>query len=236
MTTASPLISSLSMTSLVALASLGVVAGVAVYVATRKQEDGGALSGIENAFNEGLSYMGGVLPEGFGFVKASNMAKVDRSLVNHPNVRAFFRVIRQGESSQDDSIAYRMIVGGQMFTSFADHPRISGKCWTVNGKRLCSSAAGAYQITKTTWDEVRQKMGLVDFSPASQDMAALGRISYRGALPAVLAGDLKTATAKLRDEWTSLPGAKENNAAAGGLDNSRKIFLSWGGQIAQAYA
>lgn len=74
-------------------------------------------------------------------------------------------------------------------------------------------------------------MGLKDFSPRSQDIAALGRIAYRGALPAVLAGDVDTAVRKLRAEWTSLPGGKENNSAAGNLENARRMFVAFGGSV-----
>lgn len=224
-----------------ALAALGVAVGVAVWLASRRKDGADGVSDqITNAFGEGLDYMGtavGSLGDSFGFVRVSNMGSVDRSLVNHPNVRAMFRVIRQGESSQDDSIAYRMIVGGKLFNSFADHPRVAGKCWNdpKTGQRLCSSAAGAYQIVKTTWDEVRVKMGLRDFSPASQDMAALGRIAYRGALPAVLAGDVSTAVRKLRNEWTSLPGASENNSQAGNIENARRMFVAFGGSAGPVY-
>lgn len=173
------------------------------------------------------------LGSSFGFLRVGNQSRVNQSLVDHPNVRAMLRVIRQGESSQDDDIAYRMIVGGGRFSSFADHPRVFGKCWIdrKTGKRQCSSAAGAYQIVKTTWDEVRPAMGLKDFSPRSQDIAALGRIAYRGALPAVLAGDVDTAVRKLRAEWTSLPGGKENNSAAGNLENARRMFVAFGGSV-----
>lgn len=222
----------------VAFAALGMVAGVAWWLASRRDAGAGVSvgDGITNAFNEGVDYMqnaAGTLADSFGFIGVANMAKVDRSLVNNPNVRAMFRVIRQGESSQDDGIAYRLIVGGKTFGSFADHPRVFGVCWIdkKTGKRQCSSAAGAYQITKTTWDEVRAKMKLRDFSPASQDMAALGRIAYRGALPAVLAGDVATAVRKLREEWTSLPGAKENNRAAGDIENAKRLFVAYGGVV-----
>lgn len=213
----------------VAFAALGMVVGVAWWLASRRRDAGAGVSmgdGITNAFNEGVDYMqnaAGNLSDSFGFKRVGNMSKVDRDLVNHPNVRAFLRVIRQGESSQDDAVAYRMIVGriGPQFSSFADHPRVFGT--------RTSTAAGAYQITKTTWDWVRPKMGLKDFSPASQDMAALGLIAYRGALLDVLAGNLDEAIPKLVDEWTSLPGAKENNKAAGGMENAKRLFISFGG-------
>ncbi len=219
--------------SRVAVAAVGVVAGVAAWVAYRRSADIGAgVSQVEQAFvdwgnqvgnqvNDAVSSLG----DTFGFVRVGNMAAVDRSILGNANVRAFLRVIRQGESSQDDSIAYRMIVGrqGAQFSSFADHPRIFGT--------PTSTAAGAYQITKTTWDWVRGQMGLKDFSPASQDAAALGLIAYRGALLDVLNGNLEAAIPKLRKEWTSLPGAAENNAAAGSMAKAKSVFIAYGGSL-----
>ena len=212
----------------VVLAALGVVAGVAWWVAARRGEwvTVSAGDGITNAFNDGVEYMqnaAGGLADTFGFKRVGNMSAVDRSLLNNANVRAMLRVIRQGESSQNDAVAYRMIVGrvGAQFSSFADHPRIFGT--------PTSTAAGAYQITKTTWDWVRQQMKLPDFSPASQDAAALGLIAYRGALLDVLAGNLDAAIPKLRREWTSLPGAAENNKAAGDMQNAKRLFVAFGG-------
>lgn len=229
----------------VALIVAGVAAGLAAWAYTRRRE-------VAEHFWPGADWQAGIdewggtlsnalenigLDSVFGFVRVSNMSRVDRALVNHPNVRAMLRVIRQGESSQNDALAYRLIVGGQTFSDFSDHPGIFGKCWTTSsGTRQCSSAAGAYQITKTTWGEVKRVMGLNDFSPPSQDLAALGRIAYRGALPAVLAGDVETAVRKLRLEWTSLPGAAENNKAAGDIENAKRLFVAWGGAIGQAYA
>lgn len=216
-----------------ALLAVGAVVGVAWYVRQKRL----TVSDIGAALNQGGEFMekqiedaASALESAFGFIRVSNQAKVNQGLVDHPNVRAMLRVIRQGESSQDDSIAYRMIVGGKMFSSFADHPRIVGKTWIdKKGQRQYSTAAGAYQITKTTWDEVRVKMGLKDFSPRSQDIAALGRMAYRGALPDVVRGDVVSAIKKLREEWTSIPGAKENNSAAGNMENAKRLFSAWGG-------
>jgi len=50
-------------------------------------------------------------------------------------------------------------------------------------------------------------MGLKDFSPASQDLAALGRIAARGALDDVLAGRFTLAISKINKEWASLPNS-----------------------------
>lgn len=127
-----------------------------------------------------------------------------------PNVQAFLRVIRQGESSQADD-AYRMRYHPTRRTYFEDltrHPRLFET--TPDGRR--SSAAGAYQITATTWSDIAPQLGLTDFSRRSQDIAAVALMARRGALEDVLAGRIEDAIAKCRQEWTSLPGAAENRA------------------------
>lgn len=150
-----------------------------------------------------------------------------------PRVRAFLRVIRQGESSQEDS-AYRMRWGGlgkpaAWFDDFSRHPRIFEP--TRGGK--VSSAAGAYQITATTWDSIAPPLGLYDFSPRSQDIAAVALIARRGALADVLAGRLEDAIAACRLEWTSLPGAAENNSRWT-MAKARALFDSYVGAATPA--
>jgi lysozyme len=147
------------------------------------------------------------------------------------NMRAFLAVIRSRESSLGPE-AYSMIVGGKKFKSFADHPRIKGKIWKdANGKTNYSTAAGAYQITEETWDWMgRGKLGLKDFSPASQDLCAVGLIEYRGALDDVLAGRLKQAISKCRREWTSLPGGPEELQ---NYEAARAVYLMRRGTLAE---
>lgn len=156
-----------------------------------------------------------------GLRTVSNLKRVDRLMLKNANVQAMLRVIREGESGQGDN-AYRLIVGGKSFVSFADHPRIYG---VPN-----STAAGAYQITATTWDWIKGPMGLFGFGPSNQDFAALGLIAYRGALKDVLAGNLAAAISALRSEWTSLPGAKENQRLT--HERARQLFVAYGGRIA----
>ena len=154
-----------------------------------------------------------------------------RAALSHPNVQAFARVVREGESRQDDW-AYRMRYGGlgkrpEYFQSFDDHPRIYEP--TVGGKR--SSAAGAYQATATTWDEERRKYGWPDFSPGCQDEFFVARLLYRGAIKAVMDGNLEEACRLCKDEWTSLPGGSEENAATA---RARETYLKWGGYLSAA--
>lgn len=142
-----------------------------------------------------------VLPVTFGRKNPRNMISVQRELVEERNVRAFLSVVREKESLGN----YRAIVMGGEFQSFSDHPRVMKT--RRDGRK--TSAAGAYQITATTWDWLNGYMHLPDFSPRSQDLAALGLIAYRGALPAVIGGRLKDAFRLCGLVWTSLPGAGE---------------------------
>lgn len=159
-----------------------------------------------------------------GFLKISAMRTVDLSALSHPNVQAMLRVIRAGEGTADEA-GYRRIFGGQLFSSYADHPRV---LVTKGGYR--STAAGAYQILESTWDETRKMMGLSDFSPASQDKAAVGRIAARGALPDVLAGRFDTAIKKIAKEWASLPGSPYGQPTIS-LTRARQLYASAGGDM-----
>ena len=76
---------------------------------------------------------------------------------------------------------YDVIVGGELFTDYSDHPR---KLVTLNPK-LKSTGAGRYQLLSRWWDAYRKQLGLKDFSPKSQDAVALQQIKERGALPMI---------------------------------------------------
>ena len=73
---------------------------------------------------------------------------------------------------------YDVIVGGELFTDYSDHPR---KLVTLNPK-LKSTGAGRYQLLSRWWMLYRKQLGLKDFSPKSQDAVALQQIKERGAL------------------------------------------------------
>lgn len=121
------------------------------------------------------------------------------------NVRAFLAMIRAGEGTADAG-GYSRLFGGQQFTSFADHPRVK-VTRIFAGKPITSTAAGAYQFLVGTWDECAAALDLPDFSPASQDAAAVYLIRRRGALADVKAGNFAEAVRKCAKEWASLPGS-----------------------------
>ena len=117
--------------------------------------------------------------------------------------------------------SYNIIVGGSSFDSFAKHPGKVGFRYPKDhpDKSLAgkgSTAAGRYQITKTTWDTVAKRLGLKDFSPANQDRAAIYLASerYKRETGRDLETDLNSQDPRviasigqaLSGEWTSLPG------------------------------
>ncbi|MGE0281209.1 MAG: glycoside hydrolase family protein [Rhizobiaceae bacterium] len=129
--------------------------------------------------------------------------------------RALLNTISGPESGGDYDIVY----GGGRFDDFSDHPRRAIPITSGPNKGKTSSAAGKYQFLGSTWDQYRDKLGLKDFSPGSQDRAAweLASDTYRnstgGDLDEVLQSGDPQAIANvgkvLNGVWTSLPGGIE---------------------------
>lgn len=163
-----------------------------------------------------------------GTFRLSNMAGVTASDLANTNVQALLRVIRRGEGTADAG-GYSRLFGGGTFASYADHPRTK-VTRTMGGKPITSSAAGAYQFLTTTWDETARLMGLKDFSPAAQDLAAVGRIAARGALPDALAGRFDAAIAKIGREWASMPGSPYGQPVIS-LNTARSVYADNGGNF-----
>ena len=70
---------------------------------------------------------------------------------------------------------YDVIVGGELFTDYSDHPR---KLVTLNPK-LKSTGAGRYQLLSRWWMLQCKQLGLKDFLSKSQDAVALQQIKER---------------------------------------------------------
>lgn len=124
-----------------------------------------------------------------------------------PFRKAFLDTIAYSEGTYNGADGgYKVLVGGGIFQSYADHPEI----YVASAN---STAAGRYQIINTTWrgkngkPGVKQTLGLKDFSPASQDKAAISLIEGRKALGLVDSGSFEAAVHRCRQEWASFPGA-----------------------------
>lgn len=144
--------------------------------------------------------------------------------LHNPNVQAFLRVIRAGESSQGD-VAYRMLFGGGTFTSFDKHPNQK-----IPFGNTFSTAAGAYQFLYRTWAEVSEALMLPDFSPPMQDLAAVYLINRRKALEDVEAGRIEQAIEKCNREWASLPGSPYGQPTRT-LKQALATFKEYGGTL-----
>ena len=68
---------------------------------------------------------------------------------------------------------YDVIVGGELFTDYSDHPR---KLVTLNPNSN-QQAPDATSFFSCWWDAYRKQLGLKDFSPKSQDAVALQIVS-----------------------------------------------------------
>ncbi|ANC42920.1 glycoside hydrolase family protein [Pandoraea pnomenusa] len=135
------------------------------------------------------------------------MARIDAAAAGGQNVCAFLDMLAWSEftsriAGSDDG--YNVIVGGDLFASYADHPRKS--VW-IKRFNLWSTAAGRYQLLSRYYDAYKKQLGLPDFSPVSQDKIAIQQIRERGALADIKAGRIESAISKCRNIWASLPGA-----------------------------
>ena len=120
------------------------------------------------------------------------------------NLTAFQALIDFSEgTSRGGRDPYRTCYGyAHTIASFADHPAITGE-W--RGEPIVELGP-RYAGMVTTWLECKRALGLVDFSPASQDAACVYLIKRRSALDDVQAGRVEIAVAKCKSEWASLPG------------------------------
>lgn len=150
-----------------------------------------------------------------------------RTALLHHNVQAFLRAIRLGEGTSDEMGYYR-IVGGGSFTEDSVHPRVRVFLPKYN---VYSTAAGAYQIIWPTWKGLCKQYDFQDFTPDSQDEAAVALIVEKGALGDAKAGRLASAVAKCAPIWASLPGSTAGQRTES-MAAVEKEYLDNGGTLA----
>jgi muramidase (phage lysozyme) len=121
------------------------------------------------------------------------------------NMKAFLRAIRLGEGTSDDQ-GYSRLCGGGEAKNLNRHPAYDGFIVSLPKLGIKSTAAGAYQINKPTWESLGYNK-LTPFDPDSQDVAAYKLIARAGAVADVDAGRIAEAVHKCRKIWASLPGA-----------------------------
>ncbi|MDP9908236.1 muramidase (phage lysozyme) [Variovorax boronicumulans] len=129
-------------------------------------------------------------------------AQENFEIAQNPNVARYLGMISQAEGAD-----YNTSFGGGTFDDFSHHPNIQKQFKQTDGKTNSSGAAGRYQFLKKTWDDVSGSLGLKDFSPASQDAAAVELLRRSGSLSDVMSGNFTTAVGKDNKTWASLPGS-----------------------------
>lgn len=151
------------------------------------------------------------------------------------NKAAFLAALRYAEGTTGEE-GYRALFGwrrgnGKVFNDFSSHPKLFFPYTDLSGKKIRTSAAGAYQITYTTFSELVRKYGFAGFTPDIQDDMALTLINEKGALADVEAGRFALAVRKVRKVWASLPDSNVNQPTRT-YAQVENAYLQAGGQIA----
>ncbi len=158
------------------------------------------------------------------FLFAAAGRKNKSSVQGIKNLKAFLLMIQYSEGTIGKS-AYQMLYGGSVFNSYTQHPNKAVTRWGIT-----STAAGAYQLLYGTWAGLQQELQLHDFSPASQDAAAVELIRKKDALVDVLGGRISDAVYKCRKLWASFPGAGYGQGEKN-IENLLRFYAAAGGQL-----
>src|SRR5512146_1947176 len=123
------------------------------------------------------------------------MARISVEQAGSVNVLAFLDLLAYSEIGPDllaeSDDGYDVLVGSLpgrplLFHGYQAHPQVLNHA-------LNSTGAGRYQIIRGTWAGVAGELKLPDFSPVSQDRAAIQLIFERRALPQIMAGNIAQA-------------------------------------------
>ena len=129
-----------------------------------------------------------------------------------PKVKAFLDMIAWSLGTLTEN-GYQVFANGTEFVSFSEHPRkrVCGPFYGSRGiivdntEELCVDAAGRYHIIYPTWVNVSRRLHLSNFSPESQDAAAIELLIERDVLTDLESGNFESAVHKSSSAWTTLP-------------------------------
>lgn len=166
------------------------------------------------------------------------------SLLADRNVKAFLRVIREGESNQIDEDAF---LGTPHSAYRAMYHPTRRKWWQgplkgphprqaeplPDGSGRVSSAFGAYQFVWTTWQDIAKRYGLNDdIAPFNQDCMAAALLYDCGALDHVMYGRLPEALAAAGRHWASLPDSSlQDGGSKVARQRAEAVWKAYGGGV-----
>lgn len=158
--------------------------------------------------------------------KASGSTGVARTIDGSGNLQAFLDTIGYSETKNRGNNGYNILFGGGTFSDYSRHPN---KLITKNG--YTSTAAGRYQFIFSTWERLRNKLNLPDFSPTSQDRAAIELLIENSAYSDAIQGDFDAAIYATNGIWASFPDNPYGQPAHSIID-LENYYTGYGGNIA----
>lgn len=135
----------------------------------------------------------------------SNLSATLSTALDNANVQSYLHMLSSAEGTAEASNPYAVGFGGATIDDLSQHPGTATAFTQTDGKRNTSTAAGAYQFLKPTWDGIQKSLNLTDFSPRSQDMGAVYLMNQNGSLQDVMDGNYQSALQKDGKTWASLP-------------------------------
>ncbi|EOI5720488.1 glycoside hydrolase family 104 protein [Cronobacter dublinensis] len=174
-------------------------------------------------------------------IKFLDNFSVKTATLEEARVRAFLRLIRYCEGTEGDD-GYERLFGGESFIkdyhkTFKSHPQIKVKRKNKKTKVVyVSSAAGAYQIMGYTWNDpyiviLREKYGITNFTPESQDMLCIIFLKKKvagDALNMILNNRIEEAIEdSCSYEWASMPPGRHGQPIKSLIDclSAYDLFL-----------
>lgn len=159
------------------------------------------------------------------------------------NLGAFLKLVQWTEGTFKQSNPYAVTYAySHIIKDFSDHPANTGEwngyalpdsyCYNVGITPPCkSTAAGAYQFLRATWNGVKQRNPGIRFDQAGQDAGAIDLISRKtGALADIENGNLMGAINKVNTIWASLPGSPYGQPTKS-YSQCEAFYISQGGGI-----
>jgi len=141
--------------------------------------------------------------------------------LKRPEVRAFLDTIAYAEGTAT-SDGYYICFPGRRCALLKEHPATVA-CATSRGNRICSSAAGRYQMLKDTWRIIAWRIAARDFSAHEQDRAAVQMLLDRGIISLLLRDKVTQAIYAAGKGWASLPGSPHGQPRYA-CDHIRRVF------------
>lgn len=177
---------------------MSINCGICIYVAEQSNAVADLGFGLKSNMTTIGASFNGCIADPIGCIQGKHLPLL-RWGKPTDNTTAMLGLIAWAEGTDD---RYNVIYTGAKFDSFDQHP-----ARVMCSAGICSDAAGRYQFLSTTWGPLKTKLNLPDFSPQSQDKAAIELIKQCGGYGAAVRGDVAGFADRCWSQWASLQSA-----------------------------